>query len=165
MPVGSRMARICICEAYEPDPFGLHAPQISRPVCRLSPAITQRAAMGEPLSAGWTARRVVQVPRSFAQLKKWQQGGRMGAHAVRRGAARAILGAGVSQFLRSGQWRSSAYRLYLDLGGGETSYTWTFPSRPRAQIEELVIKNELSGASRKAETRRLTGLRPSVGDP
>ena len=36
----------------------------------------------------------------------------------RRGAARAILEAGGSfaQLLRAGQWHSSAFRLYLDLG-------------------------------------------------
>ena len=45
----------------------------------------------------------------------------MVTHTFRRGAARAILEAGVfSQLLRSGRWHSSAYELYVDLGREET---------------------------------------------
>ena len=43
---------------------------------------------------------------------------KLGTRSVRRGAARAILVAGgsFSQLLRAGQWHSSAYKLYLDMG-------------------------------------------------
>ena len=42
----------------------------------------------------------------------------MGAHPFRRGAARAILSVGgtFAQLLEAGQWHSSAYQLYIDLG-------------------------------------------------
>ena len=60
--------------------------------------------------------------REFGEPKEWHGAGRLGTHSFRRGAARAILEAGVpfSQLLRSGQWRSSAYQLYLALGHEES---------------------------------------------
>ena len=47
----------------------------------------------------------------------------MATHSFRRGAARASLdtGGSFSQLLRSGQWRSSAHQLYLDLGHEEAA--------------------------------------------
>ena len=44
-----------------------------------------------------------------------------GTHGIRRGVARAMLGWGGSsaRLLEAGQWRSSAYRLFLDLGAEE----------------------------------------------
>ena len=61
--------------------------------------------------------------RDFAAGREWPREGKLGPHSFRRGAARAILeaGASFSQRLRSGQWRSSAYQLYLDLGREEAS--------------------------------------------
>ena len=63
-----------------------------------------------------------QEPRGFAELKGWRGAGRLGAHSFRGGAARAILEAGgpFSQLPLSGQWRPSAYQLYLDLGHEES---------------------------------------------
>ena len=61
--------------------------------------------------------------RYFAAGREWPRAAKLGTHSFRRGAARAILEAGgsFSQLLRSGQWRSSAYQLYLDLGHEEAS--------------------------------------------
>ena len=60
--------------------------------------------------------------RGSAELGERHVAGRLGARAFRRGAARAILGAGgsFSQLPRTEQWRSSAYQLYLDLGHEES---------------------------------------------
>ena len=105
VPGGSWMTRVCACEAYASDFLGLHVSRLLRPVCRIWPAIAREAAAGEPLSPGWAARKVLKELRSFAQLKNWQRGARMGTHPFRRGAGRDILGAGGSfpQFLRSGR--------------------------------------------------------------
>ena len=61
--------------------------------------------------------------RYFAEGREWPRANRLGTHSFRRGAARAILEAGGSfaQLLRSGQWHSSAYQLYLDLGHEEAT--------------------------------------------
>ena len=50
----------------------------------------------------------------------WEKAEKLGTHSLRRGAAGAILAAGgtSAQLLKAGQWHSSAYRLYLDMGGG-----------------------------------------------
>ena len=47
---------------------------------------------------------------------------RLGTHSVRRGAASTVLAAGGSfaQLLDAGRWRSPAYRLFIDMGAGET---------------------------------------------
>ena len=118
MSGGSRMTRVCICEASAPYSLELHVPQLFCPVCTPWPATTQKAAMGEPLLGSWKAQRVLQEIRAFAQPKDWYWGERMGTHSFRRGAARAVLGAGgsLSKLLRSGQWHSSAYQPYVDLG-------------------------------------------------
>ena len=61
---------------------------------------------------------ILQELWALAQLGDWPQGERMGAHSFRKRAVRAILepGCSFSQLLRPGQWNSSAYQLYLDLG-------------------------------------------------
>ena len=61
--------------------------------------------------------------RFFAAGREWPRANKLGTHFFRRGAARAILEAGgsFSQLLRSGQWHSSAYQLYLDLGHEEAA--------------------------------------------
>ena len=53
---------------------------------------------------------------------EWRGASRLGAHSIRRGAAGAIREAGFfpPQLLRPGQWRSSAYQLYLELGREES---------------------------------------------
>ena len=118
MSGGPKMTRICICEAFAPDSLEHCDPRLCSPACSPWPAIAQEAAMGEPLFACWAARRFLQDPRSSAELKDWLQGGRMGTHSFRRAAALAILAAGgfFSRLVRSGRWRSSAYRLYLGPG-------------------------------------------------
>ena len=59
--------------------------------------------------------------RSMARQFGLEKAEKLGTHSIRRGAARAILAAGgtSAQLLRAGQWHSSAYRLYLDMGGEE----------------------------------------------
>ena len=61
--------------------------------------------------------------RSVGRAGGWPQAEKLGTHSIRRGAARAILEAGGSfaQLLRAGQWHSSAYKVYLDMGREETS--------------------------------------------
>ena len=105
-----------------PNSLKLHMSRLFCPARSLWPAITQKVATGEPLFAGWAARRVLQGLRV---LPSTRIGPREGAWLPTRsvwGAARAILEAGVfsSQLLRSGQWHSSAYELYVDLGREET---------------------------------------------
>ena len=75
--------------------------------------------------------------RSAAHLGGWAQATKLGTHSVRRGAARAILEAGgsFSQLLRAGQWHSTAYKLYLDMGREET--TAASPLLGRASDDEL----------------------------
>ena len=59
--------------------------------------------------------------RSMARQFGWVKAEKLGAHSIRRGAARAILEAGgaLAQLLKAGQWNSSAYRLCPDMGGEE----------------------------------------------
>ena len=79
--------------------------------------------MADPLFPGWNGKRALTGLRAFDAGRNWPRGAKLGTHSFRRGAARAILEAGGSfpQLLRSGQWRSSAYQLYLDLGHEEAS--------------------------------------------
>ena len=60
--------------------------------------------------------------RGFADPKEWRGANRLGTHSSRGGAARVILevGGSSSQLLRSGQWHSSDYEPYLDLGREES---------------------------------------------
>ena len=123
MAAGSRLVRACICDEYTRDSLELHIPQLLCPVCQLWTAIRQKTPVGEPLFPGWNGKRVLSELRDFAAGREWPRGGKLGTHSFRRGDARAILEAGVSfsQLLRSGQWHSSAYQLYLDLGREKAS--------------------------------------------
>ena len=123
MAAGSRLIRACICDEYASDSLELHIPQLLCPVCQLWPAIRQRAPVGGALFEGWTGKRVLSELRFFAEGRGWPRANKLGTHSFRRGAARAILEAGgsFSQLLRSGQWHSSAYQLYLDLGHEEAT--------------------------------------------
>ena len=122
MAGGSKPTSVCICEEYAPDAVELHAPQPFRPVCQPRPAVRRLASAGEQLFPGCAGEKALAELREFEELKDWREAGRLGAHSFRRGAARAILEAGgsFSQLPRSGQWRSSAYQLYLDLGHEES---------------------------------------------
>ena len=123
MAAGPRLIRACICDEYAIDSLELHIPQLICPVRHLWPAIRQRAPVGGALFEGWAGKRVLSELRYFAEGREWPRATKLGAHSFRGGAARAILEAGgsFSQLLRSGQWRSSAYQLYLDLGHEEAS--------------------------------------------
>ena len=123
MASGSRLVRACICDEYTRDSLGLHIPQLLCPGRQLWTAIKQKTPVGEPLLPGRNGKRVLSGLRDFAAGREWPRGGKLGTHSFRRGAARAIPEAGgsFSQLLRSGQWRSSAYRLYLGLGHEEAS--------------------------------------------
>ena len=132
MASGSRLVRACICDEYARDSLELHIPQLLRPARQLWPAIRQLwrsrvssggSPVGDPIFPGWNGERVLSDLRGFAAGRNWPRGGKLGTHSFRRGAARAILEARGSfpQLLRSGQWRSSAYQLYLDLGHEEAS--------------------------------------------
>ena len=76
---------------------------------------------GEKLFPNITGSTFVSSLRCMARQLGREKSERLGAHSIRRGAARAILDAGgtFAQLLKAGQWHSSAYRLYLDLGGEE----------------------------------------------
>ena len=123
MASGSRLVRACICDEYTRDSLELHIPQLLCPARQLWTAIRQKTPVGEPLFPGWNGKRVLSELRDFAAGREWPRGGKLGTLSFRRGAARAILEAGgsFSQLLRSGQWHSSAYQLYLDLGHEEAS--------------------------------------------
>ena len=121
MAAGSRLVRACICDEYARDSLELHVPQLLCPACQLWAAIMQRAPVGGLLFPGRNGKRALSELRDFAAGREWPRGGKLGTHSFRMGAARAILEAGGSfpRLLRSGQWRSSAYELYLDLGHEE----------------------------------------------
>ena len=123
MAPGSRLVRACIFDEYARDSLELHIPQLLRPARQLWPAIREKTPVGDTLFLGWNGKRALSGLRGFAAGRNWPRGGKLGTHSFRRGAARAILEAGGSfpQLLRSGQWRSSAYQLYLDLGHEEAS--------------------------------------------
>ena len=101
----------------------LHIPQLLCRVCQLWPAIRQRASVGYPPFPGWAGKRVLTDLRAFAGAWNCSRGDKLGTRSFRRGDARAIkeVGGSCTQLLRSGQWRSSAYQLYLDLGHEEAN--------------------------------------------
>ena len=68
----------------------------------------------------------------------------LGPPSTRRGAARAILGAGGSfaRLLRAGQWHSSAYGLYLDLAFEET----------KAMASTLIVASDDEGPERRGRS-------------
>ena len=76
------------------------------------------ASAGAQLFPLRASKEVLDELKMFARAKAWRNADRVGSLSLRRGAARAILDAGgaLAQFLKSGQWHSSAYQLYLDLG-------------------------------------------------
>ena len=76
---------------------------------------------GGELFLGITGPTFAHSLRSMARQFGWEKAGKLGTRSIRRGAARAILAAGgtFAQLLRAVQWHSSAYRLYLDMGGEE----------------------------------------------
>ena len=87
------------------------------------PAVAGDSREGPRAFEGWAGKRVLSDLRGFAAGREWPRAAELGTHSLRRGAARAILEAGgsFSKLLRSGQWRPSAYQLYLDLGREEAS--------------------------------------------
>ena len=117
MAVGSRIVCACICEAYSQDSFDLRTPRPFCPVWTSRPATVSLAHPGDTLFPLWNGRKVLEDLRSFGKATSWNSAERMGTHFLRRGAARAFLDAGgrYAQLLRSGQWRSSAFQLYIDL--------------------------------------------------
>ena len=129
MAHGSRLARVRICETYAREAAELHIPQLFCSACQLWPAITRLAHAGAFLFPNWTAKGVLLELRSLARARGWTQANRLGTRSCQRGAARAILEAGgsLSQLLRAGQWRSSAFRLHLDVGQEETNAASSLP--------------------------------------
>ena len=117
MADGPKLVRAGICEDHDPDALELHVPRLFCPACQLWPAARELASAGEELFPGWAGQKVLSELRRFANLKAWRGANRLGAHPLRRGAARATLEAGGSfpQLLRPGQLHSSAHQLYLDL--------------------------------------------------
>ena len=121
MASGSRLARACVCEDYVRESLELRIP--------LAPGASavagHKAACGRrgTPSSGWAGRRALSELRAFAEARNWPRSEKLGTHSFRRGAARAVLGArgSFSQLLRSGQWRSSAYQPYLDIGHEEAT--------------------------------------------
>ena len=84
--------------------------------------IRRRVRTGDKLSPGVSGPGFADRSRSLDRRLGWDRAERLGPHSIRRGAARAILEAGGSfaQLLKAGQWHSSAFRLYLDIGVEET---------------------------------------------
>ena len=121
MPGGARMVRKCICRRYPEGSLEIHVPQLFCPVCSFWESMRRRVMTGEKLFPNITGSTFVSSLRCMARQLGWEKSERLGAHSIRRGAARAILDAGgtFAQLLKAGQWHSSAYRLYLDLGGEE----------------------------------------------
>ena len=118
MAGGARLVRRCICERYPPGSLEIHVPQLFCPTCVLWDAICGRVRAGDMLFPGLSGPRFTDKLRNMARHLGWERSEKLGSHSIRRGAARAILEAGGSfaQLLKAGQWHSSAYRLYLDLG-------------------------------------------------
>ena len=118
MTGASKLARVCICEGYAPGALAPHVTQLFCPVCQSRPAVRELASAGEPLFPGWAGKKVPTELRGVAGLREWRGANRLGTHSFRGGAARVISVAGgsSSQLLRSGQWHSSDYEPYLDLG-------------------------------------------------
>ena len=121
MAEGSRMVRKCICHKYPTGSLEIHVPQLFCPVCSFWENMRRRVMCGEKLFPGITGSTFTHSLRSMARQFGWEKAEKLGTHSIRRGAARAILAAGgtFAQLLRAGQWHSSAYRLYLDMGGEE----------------------------------------------
>ena len=118
MAGGARMVRGCICDRYPPGSLEIHVPQLFCPTCVLWGAICRRVRAGQMLFPGLTGPLFTDKLRRMARSLGYEKAERLGSHSIRRGAARAILEAGGSfaQLLKAGQWHSSAFRLYLDLG-------------------------------------------------
>ena len=95
-------------------------PQLFCPAHSFWGSVRRRVRPGEKLSPGLTGPSFDGKLRSEARQFGWERPERFETHSIRRGAARAMLGAGGSfaQLLKAGHWHSSAYRLYLDLGVG-----------------------------------------------
>ena len=96
MANGSRKVRLYMREDCAGEAMELLAPQLFGPACLLWPALTQLARAGEQLFPNWTARSVLDVLRRFARAKAWRNADKLGTHSLRKGAARAFLGAGGS---------------------------------------------------------------------
>ena len=79
---GSGLVRVCVWEDFTPESLGLHVPQLFCPVCRPRPAITRVVRAGQSLFPNWTARWVLEEPRSLARSKEWRNGERMGTHSL-----------------------------------------------------------------------------------
>ena len=117
MATGSAIARVCICDDFAQDALELHIPPLLCPAPPLWPATRNRVEVGGALFPDWAANRAISELRAFAWDAGWVNADKLGTHSLRREAARAILAArdSSSQLLRSGKWRSSAYKLYLDM--------------------------------------------------
>ena len=78
--------------------------------------------MGADLHPAWGRGEVLTDTRAFACQRELDRAERFGTNSSCRGAAGSTLSAGgtSAQLLEAGQWRSSAYRLYLDLGREES---------------------------------------------
>ena len=112
------MGRQCSCGQVSPDSSEPRIPPLLLRVCRLWPATTARTLPGDRLSPNEFARKVLTELRSFARAEEWGRSVRLGTHSLRRGAARAITQDRwpFDQQLRAVPWRSSAHRLYFDMG-------------------------------------------------
>ena len=118
MATGPEITGRCICEAFREEFLELHVPRFFCLICSSWPAIRAKTEEGEDLFPGCTGRGGLTELRAVARQQGWGRAAKLGAHAFRRGAARAILSSGGSfaQLLKGGQWYSSAYQRYLDLG-------------------------------------------------
>ena len=154
MASGSRTVRICICEGYAEQSWGLRAPRLSCPVCQLWLAITRVAHSGEAVSLARTAERVLAEPRLFGRPKGWKSAEKMDTHSLRGGAARPIREAGssFSQRLRPVHWRSSACKLYLGSGQGGSQFIATILIEASGDEHYLVMLERSDAVYRYEET-------------
>ena len=116
------MIEKCRCEKYLDGSLEIHAPQMFCPAFTLWENARRRVRAGENIFPGFTGPGFTEKLGSTAGRYGWEKAGGLEPRGIRRGAARAIsdAGASVAQLLRAGQWRSSAYSLFLDLGVEET---------------------------------------------
>ena len=114
MATGATIIKKCITEASPGESLELRAPRFFCLVCSSWPAIRAKTEVGGHLVPGCAGKRALTRLRAFAHQQDWGLAEKLGAHASRRGAARASLGARglFARLLGAGHWRSPADQLY-----------------------------------------------------
>ena len=121
MSGGPRMIKKYSCDCFPTRSVEIHVPQMFSPGFLRWGGVCRRVQASGRLLPNPTVQNFTARVRGAGPRIGYEKAEELGARSLKGGAIWSILESGGSfaQLLRGGQWRSSTFRLFLDLGDSE----------------------------------------------